>query len=212
MSNARPHYGVPREYRVYPTPHSPNHQRVDHASTASRTKAKRTDRIANSVSKRLDRINSSCPIPVDSYSNANATPRKGASSRMFVDLVTPRGTPRVPPRKAVLSKGAVLPRERVPLGAKGVPNTPLAERKVLTSFPSKHASGLDRQTTYLKPLSSRSSLSKGLAPSPAQRRAPQSVEVIDLDSDGEAGQCFSLVNRCIAGSGPRDSDLICLNS
>lgn len=79
---------------------------------------------------------------------------------------------------------------RVPLADKLAHNTPRREQSsaadkmkhINADHPSDHCSPLS------KPISARLKTGKGLAPSPAQRKAPQKVEVIDLDSDGVTGQ------------------------
>lgn len=178
---------APNQFHVPPVIYTSSHKRKMNLDSPSK---KRLDRISGSVSKRIGRINSSCPIPIDASTNitSSVTPHKrNRDSRMYVDLVTPRATPRVVGhKKLALLKGDDRPLSRVPLADKSVPNTPRVERKTFVSVPAKNVvNGIEQRISYRKPLSGRSSLSKGLAPSPAQRNAPQTVEVIDLDSDGE---------------------------
>ncbi|KAF8309153.1 hypothetical protein DL93DRAFT_2141714 [Clavulina sp. PMI_390] len=149
---------------------------ASHLALKSPLKSHRIDRISGTVSKRLDRLNGALPISMTSSSRVGATPRKRA---VHVDSATPRAakgsdypnlSKRMPPGFRMA---------RIPLGDKSIPNTPLAERKTFLGKPAV--------ATYRKPISTtrRASVTKGIAPSPAQRRAPQKVEVIELDSDGE---------------------------
>lgn len=162
----------PRDSRVSSSNHTTSHEH----GTASPLKARRIDRISGTVSKRLDKMKSSCPIP-ESYSS----PRKPLAKRMYIDIVTPRAT-RVPSKKPT-SKGEPHAPHRIPLGDKSAPNTPSVEHRAFISIPTKAVG--TTQMKHRKPISRRSSLSKGLFPSPAQLKAPQKVEVIDLDSEGE---------------------------
>lgn len=112
---------------------------------------------------------------------ANLTPdRPSRQNHMYIDIVTPRAPHRVA-ATSMKGRGGI----RVPLANKSAHNTPCIDKnaldKMVVDLPSDHRSPLR------KPISGRLQVGKGLAPSPAQRRAPRKVEVMDLDSDGETG-------------------------
>ena len=110
----------------------------------------------------------------------------------FIDIVSPRKLPKH------------LFHDRVPLGDKSAPNTPVKEKgdekdyafaeKPRIVFPQLHKHSRPRISVVstaasrksMKPRLPLSSMN-GLPPSPQQRRAPQTVEIIDVDSDGETG-------------------------
>lgn len=107
--------------------------------------------------------------------------RLSRQNRMYIDLVTPRATR--PAAPATPMKGH---KARVPLADKSAHNTPCTDSDLLDK--RNHRRSSNRNPTS-KPKSARSKSGKGLAPSPVQLKAPQKIEVIDLDSDGETGQC-----------------------
>jgi hypothetical protein len=177
-----------------PEPPSPLHFSIANMQSAAprlrnaqHCKARQAYHIFTESSGQTTKALSSRPLPA-----ADSTPhRPSRQNRIYIDIVTPRATHKVA-ATPMKGRGGI----RAPLADKSAHNTPRIDKspldKMIIDLPSDHCSPLG------KPISARLKAGKGLAPSPAQRRAPRKVEVVDLDSDGETGQCPRLptVQKC----------------
>lgn len=174
--------GNPRRQSDAESSRDSSSSRTSSPEPAARVKPQRVGRISTSTIAHLSKKRVS-----ESPTTKRSPQKKTRENVVYVDLVTPRA-----PRTAVkVAKGAGLP--RVPLGDKSTQNTPLANRTAFAKNQGRKLPGLlantqGRPSPTVKHKPGHRPSGKGLPPSPVQRKAPQKIEVIDYDSDGQTSK------------------------